>query len=366
MLGIGNINLQLFAEEKTEKATAKKRQNARKKGQVLQSREITSSLLLMFLLITIKFYGSSIFYEISNFFGHVVKEYPNLEQDLTLDAVSKLFVEGLVVFLKITWPIFAVGVIISCVVSYAQVGFLFTTETLGLKFSKINPLNGLKRLFSLHSVVELLKAILKVIIVSFIAYSYIKGEETSLLSLMAMDVRSIAIYICNTTLNVAIRICFALVVLGVLDYWYQWWEYEKSLRMSKQEVKEEYKQVEGNPEVKSKIKQKQRQMSMRRIMQDVPKADVVIANPTHFAVAVKYDQKKADAPYVIAKGQDYIALRIKDVARENNVEIVENKPLARTLYDTVEIGQAIPPELYQAVAEVLAFVYNLKEKGRAG
>lgn len=154
----------------------------------------------------------------------------------------------------------------------------------------------------------------------------------------------------------------AMLVIGVMDYGYQWWEYEKSLRMTKQEVKEEYKETEGNPQIKSRIKQKQRQISMRRMLQDIPKADVVITNPTHFAVAVKYDSNVADAPIVLAKGQDYIALRIKEIAKENNVEIVENKPLARTLYETVEIGGKIPPELYQAVAEVLAYVYNLKRK----
>ena len=170
----------------------------------------------------------------------------------------------------------------------------------------------------------------------------------------------IGIYICSTAINLAIRICVVLVILGIFDYGYQWWQYEKDLKMSKQEVKEEYKQTEGNPEIKSRIKQKQRQMSMRRMMQEVPKADVIITNPTHYAIAIKYDAKVSDAPVVIAKGQDYLALRIKEVAKENKVEIIENKPLAKTLYDTVDIGKSIPPELYQAVAEIIAFVYNLK------
>jgi flagellar biosynthetic protein FlhB len=157
-----------------------------------------------------------------------------------------------------------------------------------------------------------------------------------------------------------------LLVLGAFDFAYQWWEYEKSLKMTKQEVKEEFKQQEGNPEIKSRIRQKQRQLSMRRMMQEVPKADVVITNPTHFACALKYDEKISPAPVLLAKGQDYIALRIKEIAAENDVEVVENKPLARTIYETVEIGEAIPPELYQAVAEVLAFVYSLKGKTMAG
>ena len=151
-----------------------------------------------------------------------------------------------------------------------------------------------------------------------------------------------------------------LIVFGIIDYLYQWWEYERGLRMTKQELKEEYKQVEGNPETKSRIKQKQRQISLRRMMHEVPTADVVITNPTHYAVALKYDAKINDAPVVIAKGQDYIALKIKEIAKNSGVEIVENKELARTLFNTVDIGQAIPPELYQAVAEILAFIYNLK------
>jgi flagellar biosynthetic protein FlhB len=168
-------------------------------------------------------------------------------------------------------------------------------------------------------------------------------------------------YIASLCINVAIRVSFSLLFIALLDYVYQWWDYEKSLRMTKQEIKEEYKQMEGNPEIKGKIKQKQRQMSMRRMMAEVPKADVVITNPTHFAIAIKYDASKGEAPIVLAKGQDFIAQRIKEIARENKVEIVENKPLARQIYASVEVGEAIPQELYQAVAEVLAFVYSLKK-----
>jgi flagellar biosynthetic protein FlhB len=191
---------------------------------------------------------------------------------------------------------------------------------------------------------------------------YLEGQAVNVLNTLDMDVFATAVYIGTTSVNVGIRMCIVLLIMGIMDYGYQWWEYEKNLKMSKQEVKEEYKQMEGNPEIKSKIKQKQRQISMRRMLQDVPKADVVITNPTHFAIAVKYDPEISDAPVVLAKGQDYIALRIKEMAKENKVEIVENKPLARALYETVEIGGRIPPELYQAVAEVLAFVYGLKDK----
>lgn len=357
------INLQLFADsggDKTEKATSKKRQEARKKGQVLQSREITSAVILMLVFITIRIYGGTAYAEIENFTKKVITQYPSVEGLYTIDALSKLFVEIITTILKVTAPILAVAVIGGLISGYAQVGFLFTTQTLAFKLDRLNPINGLKRIFSIRSITELLKAIFKIGVIGYMAYSYLKGETSNVLSTMDMSVPGIATYIGITSINLALRICAVLVILGILDYSYQWWEYEKNLRMSKQEVKEEYKQVEGNPEVKSKIKEKQRQISMRRMLHDVPKADVVITNPTHYAIAIKYDVNISDAPVVLAKGQDFIALRIKDIAKENRVEVVENKPLARTLYETVNVGEAIPPELYQAVAEVLAYVYSLK------
>lgn len=365
---IERINLQLFAGgsagEKTEKATPKKRNDARKKGQVLQSREISSAMVLMFVFVTVRILGSNIYNQITSYTKYVLTEYPQLEN--FSDVLPRMFVDSVTVILKIAGPILAVALLAGTAASYAQVGFLFTLETLSVKFSRINPLTGMKRIFSMRGLVELLKSVLKIIIIGYVAYAYINSQAADMLRTMDMDVMAIASFIGQTTLNVAIRICVALVLLGILDYAYQWWEYEKSLRMSKQEVKEEYKQTEGNPEIKSKIKQKQRQLSLRRMMQEVPKADVVITNPTHFACAIKYDSGVALAPVVVAKGQDYLALRIKETARENNVEIVENKVLARTIYETVDIGEAIPQELYQAVAEILAFVYSLKGKTRAG
>ena len=356
-----NLNLQLFAAgEKTEKATSKKKQDARKKGQVLQSRELSSAILLMFLFIGLRIFGGYIYGEIAAFAKKILIEYPNMEGLFTINIIYKLFMETISVLLRTMAPIFAIAVITAFFIGFAQVGFLFTTETLGFKFSRINPLSGFKKMFSSHALVELLKSIIKLIIVGYIAYSYIDGEKITIINTMNMGIKSIAIYLGLSAINVAIRMCVALIILAALDYVFQWWKYEKDLRMTKQEVKEEYKQMEGDPEIKAKIKQKQRQISMKRMMQEVPKADVVITNPTHYAVAIKYDDKVSKAPVIIAKGQDFIAQRIKEVAKENSIEIVENKPLARNLYETVEIGQAIPAELYQAVAEVLAFVYSLK------
>lgn len=365
--GLVTVNLQLFADsgEKTEKPTPKKRRKAREEGQVLQSKEMTSAIVLLSIFLTLKIAGSFMYEQLYLNFKIAYTDLAQVPDLYTLQGIRKMFIETVLQFLKIVAPVFAIAFLASLATSYAQVGFLFTTKTLAFKFNRINPINGFKRLFSLRSVMELVKSILKIAIVSFIAYSYFSHEAVNMLKTMDMDIISIAVYICSTALNIAVRMCIALLVLGVLDYGYQWWEYEKNLKMTKQEVKQEYKETEGNPEIKGKIKQKQRQIALRRMLQDVPKADVVITNPTHFAVAIKYDPKVADAPLVIAKGQDYMALRIKEIAKENKVEIVENKQLARTLYSTVDIGEKIPPELFQAVAEVLAFVYSLKNKVRA-
>jgi len=358
------VNLQLFADsgEKTEKATPRKRRKAREEGQVLQSKELTSAIVLLSMFLTLKIAGSFMYEQLYLNFKIAFEDLAQVPDLFSIQGVRKLYVNLVLQLLKIVAPVFAVALVAGVASGYAQVGFLFTTKTLAVKLNRINPLNGFKKLFSFRSFAELIKSILKILIIGFLGYLYLSGEARNILKTMDMDVVSIAAYICNTSLNVAIRMCIAMLVLGVLDYGYQWWEYEKSLKMTKQEIKQEYKETEGNPEIKGKIKQKQRQLALRRMLQDVPKADVVITNPTHFAVAIKYDPKVADAPLVVAKGQDYMAQKIKKIAKENKVEIVENKQLARTLYSTVEIGDKIPPELFQAVAEVLAFVYSLKNK----
>ena len=362
---IYKMSLQLFAQgagDKTEKATPKKRSDSRKKGQVFHSREMSTAMVLMFVFIALRIFGNNIYNQIIEFTKKVLVEYPQIDDLYMPDILLRVFIDAVIVFLKAVGPILLVALFTGLIVSYAQVGFLFTLETIKPKFDRINPFSGVKRVMSMRSIVELLKAILKIVIIGYVSYGYINDQASAIMSLMDMDVINIASFISITSLNLAIRICIVLIILGAFDFMYQWWDYEKNLRMSKQEIKEEYKQTEGNPEIKSKIRQKQRQMSMRRMMQEVPKADVIITNPTHFACALKYDTAVSLAPVMIAKGQDYLALRIKEVAKESKIEIVENKPLARSLYDHVEVGQSIPPELFQAVAEVLAFVYSLKGK----
>jgi len=361
------VDLQLFADkgDKTEKATPKKKQDARKKGQVHKSQEITTAMVLLAVFIALKVFGENIYVEITAFTRRILTEYPKTEDLFMPDILKRLLADSLIVFLKSLGPVFAIAVLTAMIVSFAQVGALFTFETIKFKLERINPVAGFKRIMSIQGLAQMVKSILKVIIIGYVAFSYINGQAENMMRTMNMDVLSIAGYIGTVCVDIAIRICISLILLGMLDYGYQWWQYEKNLRMSKQDIKEEFKQTEGNPEIKSKLKQQQRQISMRRMMSEVPKADVVITNPTHYACALKYDPNIAEAPVLTAKGRDFMAEKIKEVARENNVEIVENKPLARALYNTVDIGQAIPPELYQAVAEVLAFVYNLEGKTRS-
>lgn len=358
------MDLQLFADDsKTEPATQKRKEDARKKGQVLQSPEISSAVVLTVAFLSFKLFGGFIYSNITEFTQKVFSVYIRSNEIFDQATLFSFLIEMTILFLKVVAPIIGTVLVAGLAVNYAQVGFMFTTETLAFNIDKIvNPMNGLKRMFSIKTLAELFKSIIKITVVFIVAYQYISGEVNNILNIMDLETVSIFSYFATLVFNVAIRICITFIILGLFDYFFQWWQYEKNLKMSKQEVKDEYKETEGNPQIKQKIREKQRAMSMRRMMQEVPKADVVITNPTHFAVAIKYDGKISAAPIVVAKGQDYIAKRIKEIAKENRVEIVENKPLARTLYNTVEVGESIPQELYQAVAEILAFVYSLKGK----
>jgi flagellar biosynthetic protein FlhB len=243
-----------------------------------------------------------------------------------------------------------------------QVGTLFTLEPLKMKLDKLNPIQGAKRLFSLKSLVELAKSLIKISVGILVAYNLLWGVKEELLKLSQTSIEAALAFTAHEVVKLGLYIGVLYIVLAVLDYMYQRYEYEKSLRMSKQDIKDELKNTEGDPLIKGKIKEKQRQMAMRRMMQELPKADVVITNPTHFAVAIKYDSASMTAPTVIAKGQDYLALKIKEIAKKHRIVTMENKPLARALYSQVEIGQQIPEELFKAVAEVLAYVYKLQGK----
>ncbi len=356
------IDLQLFAEdEKTEKATPRKRKKAREEGQVLQSREINTSLTLLaafvLLFLLSGYIGSSI--RIASF--QIFEEYllnENLYNITNIQILSmNIIFRILITFLPMALTVLIIGVI----ASYLQVGFMITAKPIQPKLSKLDPVKGLKKLFSLEKVIELFKSLTKIFIIGYVVYRYVVGQLETIFSMMAMEIDQIIIITSRITLNIGLRAGLVLVFLAVIDYFYQRYEYEKKLKMSKQEVKDEHKQIEGDPKIKSKIRQKQMQISMRRMMQEIPKADVIITNPTHYAVAIQYSPEMNSAPLVIAKGQNLVAQNIKKQAVIHEIPMVENRFLARTLYETVEIGQVIPPDLYEAVAEVLAYVYQMNQ-----
>lgn len=281
--------------------------------------------------------------------------------DFTFQSVQLIYVKAVVVLLKTVLPLLFVIMIIAVIINFMQVGAMFSTEVIMPKFSKLNPISGFQRLFSKRSLVELAKSIFKVCIIGYFIYRFAVLQTGDIPKLINMEIIDSVALAASLVIDLAFQIIAVMMILAIFDYIYQWWEHNQSLKMSKQEVKEEFKQTEGNPQIKSKIKEKQRAIAMRRMMQEIPKADVVVTNPTHLAIALKYE-KNMSAPVVLAKGQDFIAERIKQVAREHKVVVVENKPLARALYPIVEIGDVVPPELYQAVAEVLAYVYRLKKR----
>ncbi len=355
------INLQLFAE-KTEKPTAKKLQKAREQGQVLKSPEVNSVIILILSFLAFKYFTPYMFEQMADVFKYSFKLFGHKNFELNMVNLQTIFITVMIATSKALLPIVSVAILGGLVASYAQVGFLFTVEPMAFKFERIDPVAGFKRMFSLRSLVEGLKSIIKVLIIGYAAYSVYKSEFNRFPHLIDMDIRSSLVYLGQLTLRLAFEVAQWLIVLAILDYLYQRWQHLKTLKMEKQEVKDEFKQQEGDPQLRGKIKQKQREVSMRRMMQELPKADVVITNPIHFAVALQYDAAVTGAPVVIAKGQDQIALKIKELANEYKITVVENKPLAQSLYKTTEIGDVIPADLYQAVAEVLAFVYKLKGK----
>jgi flagellar biosynthetic protein FlhB len=352
------MDLQLFSGEKTEKATPKKRQDSRKKGQVAKSPEIPSSLILLASVCCLLMLGPFLQKQILALFGDALLH--RLNMDVTDQNVIGLFTQYAIQILILLAPIFLIVVVIAFASYYVQIGWLFTFEPLQPKFEKLNPINGAKNIFGMRSVVEFLKSSLKLISVGLIVFMVLWSEKDRLMDLAHLPVEDIFAFVSSLTVRLGIFVAALLFILAIGDFMYQRYEYEKNLRMSKQDIKDEYKNVEGDPLIKAKIKERQRRMALMRMMQEVPKADVVITNPTHFAVALKYDASKMDAPTVIAKGQDYLALRIREIAKQNEVIMMENKPLARALFERTEVGQSVPGDLFQAVAEVLAYVYRLK------
>lgn len=354
------LDLQFFAGEKTEKATPKKKLDERKKGKVAKSQDVNTALLLLFCFIILSTFGSFMKTNMEQLYEHTFTEY--IHWDVTIDTVMQVLKEVSLQWAKIVAPIMIVAIIIGFASNLMQIGFLFTTEPLKLDLKKIDPIQGAKRIFALRAFVELLKSLLKIIFIGAITFTVIWIFKDEMMMLSLKDIDSSLAFFGKTTMTMGIAATIALLFLAVLDYIYQRYDYEKNLRMSKQDIKDEHKNIEGDPLIKSKMKEKQRQMSMQRMMSEVPTADVVITNPTHFAIAIKYDEDKASAPYIVAKGVDYQAFKIKEIAKANDVITVEDKQLARALYSALEINDLIPEEFFQAVAEILAYVYRIEEK----
>ena len=349
-------------QERTEKATPKRRQEARKKGQVAQSREVSSALILMFALGALYFAGPYSYHALRNLVRELLQ---GIASAATIHPAGLHHLLGEIMgqFALVVTPLMVAVFVAGLAANIAQVGFMVTGEALSPKFSKINPIQGLKRLFALRSLVELTKSLLKIMLVGGIAYLVVAREVDQFPGMIQVDVPVLFNYIGRLAFKVCLNVAIAMLLLAALDYGYQRWQFEKNMMMTKEEVKEEYKQLEGDPKIKARIRSIQMETARRRMMEAVPEATVVITNPTHFAVALQFVSGQMEAPKVVAKGAGLVAQRIKELAREHEVPVVEDKPLARSLYKTVDIDQAIPVELYQAVAEILAYVYRLK--GRA-
>ena len=364
-------NLQFFAAdgpggEKTEPATEKKLSDARKEGQVAKSKEVGNALGLLALFLVLKFWvghmGTQFLEVFSNIYEKIPEAVVNWNGYLPERDMFQMFRQILLNVLTMVAPIFIVAFIVAFLGDVIQVKWQVSGKPLQPKFNKLNPLSGIKRMFSVNSIMELIKSLLKIILIGYVAYSFLKDKWPYLYLLYDMPLLQVIQLLGQMVTDLGIRISMVYIVIAAADFIYQKVKFSKDMRMTKQEVKDEYKQQEGDPQVKGKIRQKMQEVSRRRMMQNLPQADVVITNPTHYAVAIKYDPAVADAPIVVAKGEDFLARKIKEVAKENHIEIVENKPLARMLYANVDVGAVVPPELYQAVAEVLAFVYHLKGK----
>ncbi len=321
-----------------------------------------AGLSLVAATIALKSLGPSVYQQLGDAW---ITGFSTIGTPLTAQNTGDILQDYMLVYAKIIIPFVGILVVIGVVAGLLQTQFLFSAKGLIPDLAVLNPMQGLSRIFSLRTVVELLKSLLKMGLIGWVAYRDFMATIPSVPNLIEQGVPAGTAFIAGKTVSALQTIGIGLLVIGVLDYGYQYWEFRKSLRMTKQEIKQEFREQEGSPELRQRQRQRAREMAMRRkALKDVPLADVVVTNPTHYAIAIKYDPKESSAPKVLAKGADLLAQRMKVIAKENDVPMVENRTLARTLYSTVEVGQMVPPELYQAVAEVLAFVYSLRRQKR--
>ncbi len=345
-------------QEKTEQPTSKRRKEARRKGQVAKSMEVNSAMILLTGLVALTIWGGAMLSRILAADRFIFSELSRIQ--LTRDNLQGYFWDGFMLLVSILAPILIPIALVGIIANILQSGWLVSAESIKPKLSNLSPLRGLKRLGSKRSLVELLKSILKVVIVGWIGYVTVAGLTRDMIPLMDRSVWDIWHWTCAASAKVAFRIIFVLILLAILDFIYQRWEHVQQMKMTKQEVKEEHRQADGDPHVKSKIRSIQLRTALRRMMKNVHKADVVITNPTEIAIALAYDADRMSAPLVLAKGKRLLAARIRQIALENDIPLVENKPLAQALYKSTDIGQEIPGNFYQAVAEILAYVYRLR------
>jgi len=350
------------AGEKTEEPTAKRRSDAREEGNVPKSTEVNTVVVLLAAVVFLRFaipkIGDLVLDQIRRYWAMMTLETAKGDPFVLLQT---LFQDAILIVVKTVIPVALVIMIFGVIGNIAQVGLLFSLKSIQPKLSKINPISGMQRLFSMRAVVDTIKNIFKLIVVGAVAWISIKNEYGQFIALVNASTFEIAVYMLKLSYAITIKIIFVLLIIAVIDWFYQKFEHEKKMKMSKQEVKEEHKQQDGDPKIKGRIRQLQREMAMRRMMSEVPKATVVVTNPTHLSIAIQYDEGMK-SPIVVAKGVDHIAMKIRDIAKEHDIPLYEDVPLARSMYDKVEPGDEVPIEFYNAVAEVLAFVYKMQGK----
>lgn len=364
-------NLQFFAAdgpggEKTEEPTQKRKEDNRKEGKVCKSQEVDHAFELIAVFILLKVIIGYLGRQFTEVFKTVYNKIPESvtfwEGNIIVSDFASMIRDLYLKILIILAPFLITGFVVAFLVQLVQVKWKVSWKPMKPKFSKLNPISGVKRIFSAQKLFQLGVSIVKIALISWVVYDEIKKVWKYLFIMYDIPLMQGISLVGNTVINLGLKISLFFLIVAAADYLYQKFKFNNDSKMTKQEVKDEYKQQEGDPQIKSKIRGKMQEASRRRMMQNLPQADVVITNPTHFAVAVKYDTSQFEAPFVVAKGADHLAFKIKEVAKENHIEIVENKPLARMLYANVEVGEQIPPELYQTVAEILAMVYKMQGK----
>lgn len=337
--------------EKSEEATSKKKEDSRKEGNVAKSQDLSSGVLL---IASVGLMYAYLPYIMENFEKLIVTFFQFNNFTVTHDSSVDLFFFGVEVVAKVCLPFFAILFVISIAINAFQVGFYVSAKAIEPKFNKLNFFaNFMKTFFNKRKLVELIKSLLKIFVLGYYAWYLVESELDIIVRMTDAEYQDQMAYLGKLVFNISIRLSIIVLVIGILDYAYQKWQHNQDIKMTKQEVKEEYKQMEGDPQVKNKIRQAQRDAARKRMMEEVPKSDVVITNPTHYAVAIRYDMQQDNAPKVVAKGQRLMALKIKEIARQYGVKIVEDPPLARTLYNSVDVDEEIPENLYKALAQIL-------------